>query len=118
MGSQETGKPFAINSYAYTLDLAADAFLTRLAGRGYREFELMVYPGHLWPKTMPATARAALRRHADSLGAHIVTLNMANIDVNVAAASEDEAGDPLRRQLRAILAELEALRDRLRQALG
>jgi len=36
----------------------------------------------------------------------------------VAAATEDEASDPLRRQLRAILAELEALRDRLRQALG
>ncbi len=35
-----------------------------------------------------------------------------------AAASEEEAGDPFRRQLRAILAELEALRDRLRQALG
>src|SRR5262249_46942546 len=31
----------------------------------------------------------ALRRHADALGARIVTLNMPNIDVNIAAASPD-----------------------------
>lgn len=80
---------FGINSYSYTLDHTAEAFLTKLAARGYREFELMTYPGHLWPKTMSAADRAGLRRHAEKLGARIVTLNMANIDVNIAAASDD-----------------------------
>jgi sugar phosphate isomerase/epimerase len=89
MGSEPTGNTFGINSYSYIFDHTAEAFLTRLAGRGYREFEVMVYPGHMWPKAMSATARAGLRRHAESLGARIVTLNMPNIDVNIAAASED-----------------------------
>jgi L-ribulose-5-phosphate 3-epimerase len=80
---------FGINSYSYTIDHTAEAFLTNLAGRGYREFELMVYPGHMWPKAMSAADRTKLRRHAESLGARIVTLNMPNIDVNIAAASDD-----------------------------
>lgn len=80
---------FGINSYSYTIGLSADEFLTGLAARGWREFELMVYPGHLWPKAMSAGQRTALRRHAESLGARVVTLNMANIDVNIAAASDD-----------------------------
>ena len=80
---------FGINSYSYTFDHTAETFLTKLAGRGYREFELMVYLGHMWPKAMTAADRKALRRHAESLGARIVTLNMPNIDVNITAASED-----------------------------
>jgi len=80
---------FGMNSYSYTFDHTAEQFLTKLAGRGYRTFELMMYPGHLWPKSMTAAARTALRRRAESLGARIVTLNMPNIDVNIAAASED-----------------------------
>lgn len=89
MGSEQTGKLFGINSYSYIFDHTAEQFLSNLAGRGYRDFELMIYPGHLWPKAMSASQRTALRRHADSLGARIVTLNMPNIDVNIAAASED-----------------------------
>lgn len=80
---------FGMNSYSYTIDHTAEAFLTKLAGRGYRDFELMVYPGHMWPKAMSAADRVNLRRHADSLGARIVTINMPNIDVNIAAASDD-----------------------------
>ncbi len=80
---------FGMNSYSYTIDHTAETFLTKLAGRGYREFELMVYPGHMWPKAMTAADRKALRSHAEKLGARIVTLNMPNIDVNIAAASED-----------------------------
>ena len=79
---------FGMNSYSYTFDHTAETFLTKLAGRGYREFELMVYPGHMWPKAMTAADRKALRSHAEKLGARIVTLNMPNIDVNIAAASE------------------------------
>ncbi len=80
---------FGMNSYSYTIDHTAEAFLTNLACRGYREFELMVYPGHMWPKAMSVADRTKLRRHAESLGARIVTLNMPNIDVNITAASDD-----------------------------
>lgn len=80
---------FGINSYSYTIGMTAEQFLTNLASRGYRSFELMIYPGHLWPKDLDAERRRALRRHADSLGARIFSLNMPNIDVNIAAASPD-----------------------------
>jgi sugar phosphate isomerase/epimerase len=84
-----TSPAFGINSYAYTFSHTAERFLAELSGRGYRSFELMIYPGHLWPKTMAAAERSALRRHAERLGARIFSINMPNIDVNIAAASPD-----------------------------
>jgi sugar phosphate isomerase/epimerase len=84
-----TSPVFGINSYAYTFTHTAERFLTELTARGYRSFELMTYPGHMWPKTMSGSDRTRLRRHAESLGARIFSLNMPNIDVNIAAASPD-----------------------------
>lgn len=84
-----TSPVFGINSYAYTFTHTAERFLTELTARGYRSFELMTYPGHMWPKAMSAADRTRLRRHAESLGARIFSLNMPNIDVNIAAASPD-----------------------------
>ncbi len=80
---------FAINSYAYTLDHTARQFLDKLADRGHREFELMVYPGHLWPRDMSARDRSELRRHIESRGLRLATLNMPNIDMNIAGASDE-----------------------------
>lgn len=80
---------FGINSYAYTLDHTAEQFLDRMSERGVTAVELMMYPGHLWPKAISAEARRALRQRAERLGIRVVSLNMPNIDVNIAAASED-----------------------------
>lgn len=80
---------FAINSYSYTLDHSARQFLDKLADSGYRDFELMVFPGHLWPRDMGPGERAELRRHVDRRGLRIATLNMPNVDINIAGASEE-----------------------------
>ena len=40
----------------------AEDCLRRLADLGFSEFELMMYPGHLWPPDANAAQRAALRR--------------------------------------------------------
>lgn len=80
---------FAVNSYAYTMTHAATDFITHLVDQGVREFELMMYPGHIWPAHTDAAARTALRRHVDSHGARVTTLNMPNLDVNIAAATEE-----------------------------
>ena len=80
---------FAINSYSYTLDHTAQQFLEKFADLGFRQFELMNYPGHLWPQHTSAEERKALRRLVEQRGLELVTLNMPNIDVNIAAASED-----------------------------
>jgi deoxyribonuclease-4 len=80
---------FAINSYSYTLDHTGRQFLDKLADRGYVEFELMMYPGHLWPKDMSASDRKDLRQHIERRGLKITTLNMPNIDINIAGASKE-----------------------------
>jgi sugar phosphate isomerase/epimerase len=81
--------PFAINTYAYTGSHSAAECLTHLADQGYSDFELMMVPGHLWPASADAPARRALRRLAESRGLRLLSLNMPNIDLNIAAAAEE-----------------------------
>ncbi|HYF19851.1 MAG TPA: sugar phosphate isomerase/epimerase family protein [Ramlibacter sp.] len=80
---------FAANTYSYTLDYPVRACLDRLAAKGFREFELMMYPGHLWPAHMDAASRRELRAWLDAEGLKVGTLNMPNVDLNVAAATEE-----------------------------
>ena len=82
-----TTAAFAVNDYSYTQSHAVGESIALLAGRGHRVFELMVYPGHLWPDDLDAGARAELRRRLEGEGLRVTTLNMPNVDVNVAAAS-------------------------------
>lgn len=80
---------FACNTYAYTLSHRAEACLAHLADLGFAEFELMMYPEHFWPPDADAATRRAVRQSVEARGARIVTLNMPNIDMNVAAASAE-----------------------------
>jgi L-ribulose-5-phosphate 3-epimerase len=81
--------PFAINTYSYTASHAALDCIRHLASQGYTDFELMIYPGHLWPSATDAAARRGLRALVESQGLRIVSLNMPNIDMNIAAAAEE-----------------------------
>jgi sugar phosphate isomerase/epimerase len=78
---------FGVNTYSYTLDWPAADCLRHLADQGYRGIELMMYPGHLWPD-LAATGRRDIRRAAADAGMRIISLNMPNIDINIAGASE------------------------------
>jgi sugar phosphate isomerase/epimerase len=80
---------FACNTYSYTLTQTAETCLAHLADFGFSEFELMMYPGHLWPPDADATQRVALRRLIESRDLRVVTLNMPNIDMNIAGASPE-----------------------------
>ena len=40
---------FGCNTYSYIRSCRADECVSRLADQGFRAFELMVHPGHLWP---------------------------------------------------------------------
>jgi L-ribulose-5-phosphate 3-epimerase len=80
---------FAINTYSYTASHTAPDCIRHLASQGYTDFELMIYPGHLWPSATDAAARRELRALVDSQGLRIVSLNMPNIDLNIAAAAEE-----------------------------
>lgn len=78
---------FGANTYSYMRSHGAADCLARLAEFGFREFELMVHPGHLWPAELSAEQRRALRRLIERNGWTLTALNMPNIDINVAAAA-------------------------------
>ncbi len=80
---------FGCNTYSYMRSHSAEACLTQLAEQGFREFEIMVHPAHLWPTDMSAEQRRAFRRMMEQRGLRLTTLNMPNIDINVAGAAAE-----------------------------
>ena len=80
---------FAVNTYSYIMSHGARECLDHLAQQGYTDFELMLFPGHLWPPELDAGARRALRGHIGSHELRVTTLNMPNIDFNIAAATRE-----------------------------
>ena len=82
---------FACNTYSYTVTHDAVHCLTHLAGLGFSEIELMMYPGHLWPPDADAAARRELRRTIEALGLRLISLNMPNIDMNMPRIGADAA---------------------------
>lgn len=80
-----TTELFGCNTYSYIRAEHASDCVARLTERGFREFELMVHPGHLWPD-MSETEAGRLRALFVG-GVRLTTLNMPNIDLNVAAAA-------------------------------
>lgn len=83
------GAAFAVNTYSYTMSHTVRDCLAGLADRGFDTFELMMYPGHLWPAELGPSARRDLRRFIESNGLTVTTLNMPNIDLNVAGAAAE-----------------------------
>lgn len=80
---------FAINLYSYTFSHTAADCIRHLGDQGYRGVELMMYPGHLWPSDLDEAGRRELRQVADAGNVRIVSLNMPNIDLNIAGASRE-----------------------------
>ncbi len=78
---------FGCNTYSYMRSLGAEACLARLADFGFEEFEVMVHPGHLWPADLSAEQRRALRASIERRKLRLVSLNMPNIDINIAGAA-------------------------------
>jgi L-ribulose-5-phosphate 3-epimerase len=80
---------FGVNTYSYTLDRTALDCIKSLGEQGYRGIELMMYPGHLWPTEINAAGRSALRAASERAGIKITSVNMPNIDINIAGASKE-----------------------------
>lgn len=87
----QTGRSsaFAVNTYSFTLAGPVRNCLERLAAHGFREFELMMYPGHLWPGHLNADGRRELKDFLEANGLSARTLNMPNVDLNIAAATNE-----------------------------
>ncbi|HZP86263.1 MAG TPA: sugar phosphate isomerase/epimerase family protein, partial [Burkholderiales bacterium] len=89
MTSARLGDCFAVDTYSYTLDCTVRECLERLSSRGFREFELQMYPGHLWPAHIGKAGRRELKDYLAGNGLSVTTLNMPNIDLNIAAATRE-----------------------------
>jgi sugar phosphate isomerase/epimerase len=79
---------FAVNTYSYVFSGSAADTVARLADQGYGGVELMFFPGHLWPAELDRSALRHLRSLCEQR-LRLVTVNMPNIDMNVAAAAEE-----------------------------
>jgi L-ribulose-5-phosphate 3-epimerase len=80
---------FGCNTYAYMLSHSAEACLAQLADLGFVEFEFMVHPGHLWPAELTTEKRRALRRMFEEHEFELATLNLPNIDINIASTTPE-----------------------------
>ena len=87
--SHRLGDWFAVDTYSYTLECDVRDCLLRLAEQGFYEFELQMYPGHLWPAHIDKAGRKELKALLADHGLSVVTLNMPNIDLNIAAATTE-----------------------------
>lgn len=97
-------RSFACNTYSYTMSHTAAGCLAHLADLGFTEFELMMYPGHFWPPEADAAQRSTLQRLIEARGLRLVSLNMPNVDMNIAAASAE-----MRRHTLGLLRQIVAL---------
>jgi sugar phosphate isomerase/epimerase len=77
---------YGVNTYSYTFTHTALDTMKHLCDQGYRAFELMMFPGHLWPAHTPASERKDIARYLSSHNLRVTTLNQPNIDINIGAA--------------------------------
>ena len=84
----EAAKGFGVNTYSYIFAGSAADTVARLADQGYGGVELMFFPGHLWPAELDATSLRSLR-HLCEARLRLVSVNMPNVDMNIAAAAEE-----------------------------
>src|SRR5215207_10569231 len=80
---------FGINTYSYILREDALGCALRWGEKGFSAFEIMMHPGHLWPAEIGMTERRSLRRAFEENGLRLVTLNMPNVDLNVAGTTAE-----------------------------
>lgn len=80
---------FAVNLYSYLFSHTAADAVRHLSDRGFTTFELMMFPGHLWYGADGAALRRDLAKAQAETGASFLTVNMPNIDVNIAACDPD-----------------------------
>jgi sugar phosphate isomerase/epimerase len=79
---------FGVNTYSFIRQGPVEGAVDSLCDV-FRSFELVMYPGHLWPAESGPQERARLRRRMEDRGLSVTTLNMPNIDINVTAAAEE-----------------------------
>ncbi len=77
-----------LNTYSFIRRGPVEACLAELRD-DFGVFELVMYPGHLWPAERTSADRARLRAWLAGERMQIATVNMPNIDINLTAAAQE-----------------------------
>ena len=83
-------------TYAWLWDRPLEYAIERIAELGFRNFEIMTAPPHVWPRGMDAAARRALRRHYERLGLTLTSLNPTFLDLNMVSPNPGIREETLR----------------------
>jgi L-ribulose-5-phosphate 3-epimerase len=83
------GADYIVNTYSFTLNYSVERCLEELAEEGFTAFELMAYPGHLWPGELGKADRERLRARFTQNSLRLCSLNQPNVDINLAAATAE-----------------------------
>lgn len=76
---------YGVNTYSFTQTHRAGDCLEQLADQGYRQFEIMLVPGHFWPSIDGVAGRREIEALVARRSLQILSLNQPNIDVNLAS---------------------------------
>ena len=76
---------YGIDTYSFTHTQSARDCLEQLTDHGYRQFEIMLVPGHFWPSLDGDAGRREIESLIVSNSLRILTLNQPNLDVNLAS---------------------------------
>lgn len=76
---------YGVNTYSFTQTHRAGDCLEQLADLGYRQFEIMLVPGHFWPSIDGVAGRREIEALVARRSLQILSLNQPNIDVNLAS---------------------------------
>ena len=76
---------YGINTYSFTHTLRARDCLEQLADLGYRQFEIMLVPGHFWPSLDGDAGQREIESLVVRNSLQILSLNQPNLDVNLSS---------------------------------
>ncbi len=76
---------YGVNTYSFTQTHSAGDCLEQLADLGYRQFEIMLLPGHFWPSQDGVAGRQQIEALIARRSLQILSLNQPNLDVNLAS---------------------------------
>lgn len=86
---KQDGTDFAVNLYSYIFTHTAADAVRHWSDKGFSAFEVMMFPRHLWHGAEQAATVKDLAKAQSETGARLLTANMPNVDVNIAACDPD-----------------------------
>jgi sugar phosphate isomerase/epimerase len=80
---------FAVNTYSFIYRDSALACMRHLGEMGFRRFEILVTPPHIWPADLDAGQRREVARALEAEGLALTSLNLPSLDHNLTSPNPE-----------------------------